>query len=62
MTKANQDIRKRIESNGIFYWQVAEGLNMTDGNFSRLLRKELPAERKERVLNVIDSLITEKDR
>lgn len=61
MTKANQDIRKRIESNGIYYWQVAEGLNMTDGNFSRLLRKELPEERKERVFNVIDSLIAEKD-
>ena len=37
----NLDIRKAIEDSDFKYWQVANKLKMTDGNFSRLLRVEL---------------------
>lgn len=33
----NLDIRKAIETNNFKYWQVANKLGMTDGNFSRML-------------------------
>ena len=42
----NLDIRKSIEKSNFKYWQVANKLKITDGNFSRLLRTELDEENK----------------
>ena len=44
--QANTDIRREIQSSCIRFWQVADGLGMTDSSFSRKLRKELPAEER----------------
>lgn len=52
----NQDIRKEIKDAGLFYYQIAEQLGMNDGNFSRLLRRELPDEKKERIRGIIQQL------
>ena len=52
----NLDIRNAIFSNNIKKWQIAEKLGMTDSNFSRLLRKELSQEQKERILSIIEKL------
>lgn len=57
----NLDIRKAIETSNFKYWQVANKLGMTDGNFSRMLRIELTKENKERVLNVINELEEERE-
>lgn len=56
----NLDIRKAIETNNFKYWQVANKLGMTDGNFSRMLRIELSKENKKRVLNAINELKEER--
>ena len=45
----NHDIRKAIDHAGLRYWQVAEALGLSDGNFSRKLRKELPQDTKQRI-------------
>lgn len=50
----NQDIRDAIDSGGLKYWQVADKYGLTDGNFSRLLRKELPEEIKAKVFKAIE--------
>lgn len=60
MTKANQEIRAAIAKAGIMYWQVADRYGITDGNFTRLLRKELPPEKKERIFAIIADLQAEK--
>ena len=52
----NLDIRKAIEDSGLKYWQIADNLKITDGNFSRKLRKELSEEEKKRILSVIKHL------
>lgn len=52
----NQDIRAAAQSAGIKLWQIADALNITDGNFSRKLRKELPQEDKERIFSIIKDL------
>ncbi len=57
----NQDIRTAIEVNNFKYWQVANKLGMTDGNFSRMLRIELTKENKDRVLNAINELKEERE-
>lgn len=52
----NQDIRDAIKNANLKYWQVADMYGITDGNFSKLLRKELPTEKKEKIMNIIEKL------
>ncbi len=54
---ANEDIRKSLKINNIKYWQVANEYGITDGNFSRKLRKELSSEEKKKIFEIIDTLI-----
>ena len=56
----NLDIRKAIENSDFKYWQVANKLGMTDGNFSRLLRVELDESNKNKILNAIEELKEER--
>ena len=60
MLIANQDIREAITENGLKYWQVAQAIGINDGNFSRLLRAELPKEKKKEILKIIKNLSKEK--
>lgn len=55
----NNDIRKAAKIAGVFLWQVAAELGMNDGNFSRKLRKELPAAEKEKIFAIIEQLAKE---
>lgn len=57
---ANQDIRTAAKQNGVFLWEIAEKLDVTDGNFSRKLRRELPAEEKRRIFSLIDEIAAQK--
>lgn len=52
----NQDIRCEILGNGLKLWQIAEALGITDGTFSRKLRKELPEETKAQIRGIIADL------
>ena len=47
---ANDDIRYEAARRGVRLWQIAEAIGINDGNFSRKLRHELPAEDKARIL------------
>ncbi len=50
----NVDIRDAIRSRGLYGYQVAEMIGMTEFSFSRLLaRRELTPERKQLILDVI---------
>lgn len=58
----NLDIRKAIEESNFKYWQVANKLGITDGNFSRLLRVELEKTDKNKILNAIKELKEEREK
>lgn len=53
----NQDIREAAKARGVRLWQVAEALGMTDGNFSRKLRHELPEADKAHILRIIEDIV-----
>jgi predicted XRE-type DNA-binding protein len=53
---ANQQIRNAIREAGLKQWQVAEVYGLHEANFSRLMRKELSGEVREKVLVAIDQL------
>ena len=38
----NKKIRTYAKEKNVYLWQIADELNITDGNFSRKLRRELP--------------------
>ena len=56
MKTKNLEIRNLAFQNNLRLWQIAEKLNINDGNFSRLLRKELNNEKKEKILKIIEEL------
>ena len=56
MNKANSDIRKAIKDAKLKYYMVAKAYGLTDGNFTRLLRFELPEEKKAKIMAIIDQL------
>lgn len=55
----NKDIRAAITGAKLKYWEVADALSLSDGAFSRKLRKELSPAEKEKVLLVIQRLAKE---
>lgn len=42
----NNDIRQAAAARGVYLWQIADEFGMADSTFSKLLRRELSAEKK----------------
>ena len=50
----NQDIRKHARERGVFIYEVAESLGISEPTMTRWLRGKLSIERKTAILNAID--------
>lgn len=55
----NQEIRSKAAGSGVKLYKVAEAIGVRDSAFSRMLRTELPAEKKAQILEIIDRLAQE---
>lgn len=55
----NLDIRTVAEKSNVKLWHIAERLGITDGNFSKKLRKELTADEKQKIFSIINELVKE---
>lgn len=60
--RANLDIRAAAKSAGVKLWEIADKLGITDSNFSRKLRHELPQVEKERIFSIIEEIAKEENR
>ncbi len=56
----NKDIKLKAAGSGVPLWKVADQLGIADTSLSRKLRKELPAEEKEKIFDIIDQLAAER--
>jgi len=56
----NKDIRDLIAENKLKYWRVADRCDLSDSQFSRLLRHPLKQELREKVLKAIEDMKEEK--
>lgn len=56
----NQKIRDAAKKHGVKLWEVGDVLGLNDGNFSRKLRHELPAEEQENIIEIIRSIAEER--
>lgn len=54
MSNCNQDIRALAKDRGVKLWEIAEVIGVSDGNFSRRLRRELSPAEKQRIKGIID--------
>ena len=52
----NEDIRRTAAGAGVKLWQIAEALGVADCSLSRKLRRERPAEEKEKIFSIIREL------
>lgn len=52
----NARVRVAAMEAGVKLWQVAERLGINDRNLSRKLRRELPEEEQDKILEIIQEL------
>lgn len=52
----NQDIRKHAKNKGVFMYEVAESLGISEPTIMRWLRAELSEDRKAELYNAIDTV------
>lgn len=56
----NYDIREYALRKGVRFWRIAEKLGYShESCFSRILRRELPPEKKAEIIKIIDELADE---
>ena len=53
---ANEEVKKAIRKHGIYHYQIADVMGLQDSAFSKLLRKELPDEKKKEIYAAITRL------
>ena len=53
---ATSDIRQAAFSSGVYLWEIAEAMGVTDGTFSRKLRRELDEKEKKEILKIIKTI------
>lgn len=62
MQRVNEETRRKIERNGLRYWQIASELGVTAGTLTAWMREPLTSERKKRVENAIKTLKAKEER
>lgn len=55
------EIKEYIRHNGVKLWQVAFALGMTDGNFSRRLRKPFSKAEFRRIEEIVEKILAEQE-
>lgn len=59
--KQNLDIRRCAGENAVMMWQIAGGLGIADTTLSRWMRQELPPETKQRIYEIINRIVKERE-
>ncbi len=53
---ANLEIREEIRKSRLFHYEIADALGISESAFSKWLRFEMDAERKEKVIRAIENI------
>lgn len=56
MTKHNNDIRTKARESGVYLYEIAEKMNISEPTFNRWLRKELSEDLKQKALAAIKQI------
>ena len=53
---ANTEIRNAAKAARVTFWMIADSLYIAESTFTRMMRHELPEEKKQEILSIIDQL------
>ncbi|EMI11235.1 hypothetical protein [Anoxybacillus gonensis] len=56
MKKPNADVRLFVKNKGVYLWQVAEQLKISEATLIRWLRKPLRDDKKQAIINAVNEL------
>ena len=56
MIKHNNDIRTKAREDGVYLYEIAEKMNVSEPTFNRWLRKELSEDLKQKALAAIEQI------
>ena len=54
--RANQAFRREVKRKGVFLWEIAEELLISESYLSRILRKELSDSKRATFLQALDTV------
>lgn len=57
----NEIIRQYAKKKGVKLWQIADELNMSDANFSRMLRHQFSEDMTTKIIQIIDKIEKNKE-
>lgn len=60
MQKANQDIRDYAAKKGVYFWEIAMKLGISEPTITRWMRVELPADKRREIEQVISDIAAAK--
>ena len=56
MKRANQEIREYAAKNGVYLWEIALALGISEPTMTRKLRTELPDREREEIMRIINDI------
>ena len=56
MKKANQDIRDYAAQKGVYFWEIALKLGISEPTMTRWMRVELPEDKRRVIGQIIDDI------
>ena len=56
MKRANQEIREYAAKNGVYLWEIALAMGISEPTMTRKLRMELPDRDREEIMRIINDL------
>lgn len=56
----NEYIRREARKKGVKHWEIAECLGVAEATFCRKLRRELPSDQQEHIVQVIHAIAEKK--
>lgn len=59
--QANMEIRYNAKRAGVKFWEIAEAIGISDGMFSRKLRRELPEAERRKILDIVADIARRKE-
>lgn len=57
----NKDVREYAKRHGVYLYELAESVGLSDGNFTRRLRRELTSSEKDTLFRNVDRIAEYKD-
>ena len=60
MQKANQDIRDYAAQKGVYFWEIALKLGISEPTMTRWMRVELPEDKRREIRQIIDTITDSK--